>query len=219
MDFPFLREALASLFKKSSCAMYPARPAPAAPGYRGRIVFHADKCINCMMCERVCSGNAITHSVEKTEAGEKITRSFYLGSCTFCATCMDFCTHGAIEFTEDYHMIATREEDLIVSGSFIKKSPVKKAPPAPTAEKQPEAPDPGETACQAPEPAEPKNEAPSGRPVQDPDKCVYCALCAKNCPAGAIEVDRAAKSWKLDAENCVGCGSCVSSCPKQCLHI
>ena len=219
MDFPFLREALASLFKKSSCAMYPARPAPAARGYRGRIVFHADKCINCMMCERVCSGNAITHSVEKTEEGDKITRSFYLGSCTFCATCMDFCGHGAIEFTDDYHMIATKEEDLIVSGSFIKKPPVKKAPPAPPAEKKPEAPKPEEPACEAPREEAPEPETPAGKPVQDPDKCVYCTLCAKNCPAGAIEVDRASKSWKLDAESCVGCGSCVSCCPKQCLTI
>ena len=106
MDFPFIKEALSQLFSKPSCEMYvPDKTKLGAPNYRGRIVFHPDKCINCMMCERVCSGNAITHVIEKTPEGDdKVTRTFYLGSCTFCATCMDFCGHGAIEFTRDYHM-------------------------------------------------------------------------------------------------------------------
>ena len=37
----------------------------------------------------------------------------------------------------------------------------------------------------------------------DPEKCVYCTLCAKKCPQGAIEVDRKEKTWKLDSEKCV----------------
>ena len=103
MDFPFVKEAISQLFSKPSCAMYPAVESVAAPRYRGRIAFYPDKCINCMMCERVCCGGAITHTVEKTEEGDKVTRSFNLGCCTFCAHCMDFCTHGAIELTQDRH--------------------------------------------------------------------------------------------------------------------
>ena len=56
-----------------------------------------------------------------------------------------------------------------------------------------------------------------GKPVSDPSKCVYCTLCAKKCPAGAIEVDRANKTWKLDDEKCVGCGTCAEACPKKCI--
>lgn len=129
MDFPFIKEAISQLFSKSSCAMYPAAESPAAPNYRGRIVYHPDRCIACGMCERVCSGNAITRRVEKTDEGDKITLTFNLGSCTFCATCADFCSRNAIEFTGDYHMVATKEEDLLVSGSFIKKPPAKKPRP------------------------------------------------------------------------------------------
>ncbi len=229
MDLPFVREAITQLFSKSSCDMYPIKPSEAAPNYRGRIVFYPDKCINCMMCERVCSGNAITTVVEKLENGdEQVTRTFNLGSCTFCATCMDFC-HGAIEFSRDYHMVATKEEDLLVTGTFIKKKPVKKAPPA-----KPAAPAEAPKAAPAEaKPAEgeaakaeaPKAEAPAvqprddGKPVQDPSKCVYCTICARKCPAGALTVDRAAKTWTLDEDLCVGCGTCAESCPKKCILI
>ncbi len=208
MDFPFIKEAISQLFSKSSCDMYvPDNTKEGAPNYRGRIVFHPDKCINCMMCERVCSGNAITHVIEKTPEGDdKVTRSFYLGSCTFCATCMDFCSHGAIEFTRDYHMIATKEEDLMVSGTFIKKAPVKKAPAAKPA---PAAPAPAPAAGTVIKPRD------DGKPVQVPSKCVYCTLCAKKCPAGALEVDRAAKTWTLNEDECVGCGTCAEACPKK----
>ena len=226
MDFPFLKEAVTGLFTKSSCAMYPVVPSEAAPNYRGRIVYHPDKCINCMLCERVCSGNAISHTIEKTEEGDRITRTFYLGSCTFCATCMDFCGHGAIEFTRDYHMIATKEEDLMVSGSFIKKPPVKKPAPAakPAPAPAPKAEAPVE-ACKSEE--KPAEAAPAaalkprddGKPVQDPAKCVYCTICARKCPAGALTVDRAAKTWALDEDLCVGCGTCAEACPKKAIIV
>lgn len=221
MDFPFIKEAISSLFQKSSCDMYPVRPSEAAPNYRGRIVFYPDKCINCNMCERVCSGNAITHSSVKNEDGsELVTRSFYLGSCTFCATCADFCNHGAIEFTQDYHMIATKEEDLMVSGTFTRKPPVKKAAPPKAAE----APKPAAEAPAKETVAEPAGDAAAaeapkprddGKPVQDPVKCVYCTICAKKCPAGALAVDRAEKTWALDEDVCVACGTCAEVCPKK----
>ena len=90
MDFPFVKEALTQLFSKPSTIAFPAAPSPAKPNYRGRIVFHPDKCISCNMCERVCAGQAITHTSEPCEEGERITRQFYLGSCTFCSHCASF---------------------------------------------------------------------------------------------------------------------------------
>ena len=205
MDFPFVKEALSQLFSKSSCDMYPVNPSIAAENYRGRIAFHADKCINCGMCERVCAGGAISTTVEKLEGdeGDKITRTFNLGSCTFCSHCADFCTTHAIEFSGDYHMIATKEEDLLVSGSFIKKPRKKPAP----AEKPAEGAAPACTVA-------PRDD---GKPVNDPSKCVYCTLCAKKCPAGALEVDRAAKTWTCDYDKCVACGTCAEACPKKCI--
>lgn len=59
----------------------------------------------------------------------------------------------------------------------------------------------------------------SNVPKCDLDACVYCTLCAKNCPCNAITVDRAEKKWELDKSACVSCGVCVEKCPKKCLVI
>ena len=209
MDFPFVKEAISQLFSKPSCAMYPAVPSEAAPRYRGRIVYHADKCIGCGMCERVCSGGAITRSVEKLEEGDRITLTFNLGSCTFCATCADFCSTRAIEFTQDYHMIATKDEDLLVTGSHIRPAR-KPGPPRVALSSSAEAATPAFCAFV------PRDD---DKPVCDETKCVHCTLCARKCPQGALEVDRAAKTWKCNYDECIACGACAAACPKKAIVI
>ena len=196
---PFIKEAVQQLFQQARARRnIPAAAAPAAPGYRGRIVFHADRCISCGMCERVCAGGAISTTSEETEEGLLITRRFFLGSCTFCANCADFCVKNAIELTDDYHMVARDENELVVTGTYLKKKPAPKKP-----------------AANAEEPASTVKPRDDGLPVTDPAKCVYCTLCAKKCPAGALTVDRKEKIWKLDEDKCVACGTCHDVCPKK----
>ena len=218
MDFPFVREAVTKLFSRPSCNNYPFTPREAAPNYRGRIVFHPETCINCNMCERVCAGGAITHSSVKNEDGDDvITRSFDLGSCTFCSTCADFCTRHSIELTQDYHMIGVEEGDLIVSGTFIKKKPAPKPAPKPAAAPAAAKADaPAAEAAPAAPAVQPRGD---GKPAQDPDKCVYCTICARKCPGEALTVDRKEKTWKLDEDKCVACGTCADVCPKNAIVI
>jgi len=170
-SFPFVREAVSQLFSKPSTERFPFVPKEAPERYRGRIIFHADRCINCGMCIRVCSPGAITKTVEKTEEGDKVTMSFDLTSCTFCETCADFCSKDSIEMSRDYAMVAQDSSELIVTGTFIKKPPVKKAvppkpapaeeaPAAPEASAAPEAPAPEDSAAPAPAPEEPAGAGP-----------------------------------------------------------
>ncbi len=49
--------------------------------------------------------------------------------------------------------------------------------------------------------------------------CVYCTVCAKKCPAGAIKVERAQKKFVLDRLRCFSCGACVEICPKNSLTL
>lgn len=51
------------------------------------------------------------------------------------------------------------------------------------------------------------------------DSCVYCTVCAKKCPTGALTVNRVLKKWTIDRLLCISCGYCVESCPKQSLQL
>ncbi len=109
------------------------------------------------------------------------------------------------------HMVATKEEDLIVSGTFFKAAPKKPAPKPAAAAAAPKA-----EAAPAAGVIKPRED---GKPVQVPSKCVYCTLCAKKCPDGALTVDRAARRWTLDEDSCVACGTCATVCPKNAIEI
>ncbi len=47
--------------------------------------------------------------------------------------------------------------------------------------------------------------------VIDSDKCIGCTLCAKNCPASAIEGSVKA-AHKIDPAKCIKCGVCMEKC-------
>lgn len=53
----------------------------------------------------------------------------------------------------------------------------------------------------------------------DADKCVYCGICQKRCPANSIIVDRPNKTWTLDPYKCIICGVCTEVCPKKCISM
>lgn len=58
-----------------------------------------------------------------------------------------------------------------------------------------------------------------GQLVFTKDTCVYCTICAKKCPTGALIVNRAQKKWGIDRLACITCGYCVEACPKKSLDL
>lgn len=58
-----------------------------------------------------------------------------------------------------------------------------------------------------------------GHIENDIDTCILCGLCSRKCPTGAITVNRAEKTWKIDRFGCIQCGCCVENCPKKCLRM
>ena len=122
---PYIGTALGNLFRKPNTMKFPVGDAPAAqPGYRGKIAYDPNKCINCGMCMRVCAPQAITREIKTLDNGDQeITFTFDMTSCTFCGTCADFCSQHTITMTDDYMIVGTKPEDFLVGGTFIKKKP------------------------------------------------------------------------------------------------
>jgi len=58
-----------------------------------------------------------------------------------------------------------------------------------------------------------------GQLVFTRDTCVFCTVCAKKCPTGALTVNRAQKKWAIDRLRCITCGYCVEACPKKSLAL
>ncbi|HEY5915142.1 MAG TPA: 4Fe-4S binding protein [Verrucomicrobiae bacterium] len=70
-------------------------------------------------------------------------------------------------------------------------------------------------------PFEPRKEIPDSRGtlVFSRETCVFCTVCAKRCPTGALLVNRTLKKWAIDRLMCITCGYCVEACPKTSLKL
>ena len=181
--FPFLKEALKNLFSKPSTVNFPAVAVDAPPKYRGRIKYYPDKCVNCGMCIKVCSPQAIERVSEDTPDGEKITYTFDFTSCTFCGMCSDFCSAKAIELTGDYHMVATDVADLVEVGSRVKKKVTGKLTCSDDCVYC--------TLCAKKCPAEAITvDRPNKTWEIDRDKCSACGLCISACPKKALSMGK-----------------------------
>jgi formate hydrogenlyase subunit 6/NADH:ubiquinone oxidoreductase subunit I len=53
----------------------------------------------------------------------------------------------------------------------------------------------------------------------DIDSCIFCGLCMRKCPTGAIQTNKNEKLWNIERLKCIQCNCCVEVCPKKCLSM
>lgn len=187
MDFTSL--ALKNLFSKPATCNYPFEPAVYPERSRGHIEIDIDDCIMCGMCMKKCPSGAI-----KVDRATK-TWSIERMGCVQCENCVAGCPKNCLHIKPGY----TEPSSEKTVDTFTQAG----------------APAPAKAEAKADAPA--KDEAPaltSGKIANDMDTCILCGLCARQCPAECITVDRDAKTWTINRDECMQCGACIDACKK-----
>ncbi|MDO4834747.1 MAG: 4Fe-4S binding protein [Bacillota bacterium] len=184
----------------------------------GKWTIQRMQCVQCSACVDNCPKKCLTMENQYTEPDViKVVDTFEIpakaaaggaasggtdgdltcaDTCVFCGLCVKACPADAIKVDRKAKTWEVDTDACVKCGACIDKCPKKSLSF-------------GSAAAAAP--------AEDGSLTCDMEACVFCGLCAKNCPADALEVDRKAKSWKVDEDACVKCGVCIDKCPKKCL--
>jgi hydrogenase-4 component H len=99
---------------------YPFAPVEVSPGFRGRPIHDAARCIACAACVVACPPNALAVETD-TEAGIRTWEIFY-GRCIFCGRCEEVCPAGAIALSPEFELAVFRREDLIARAEYALQS-------------------------------------------------------------------------------------------------
>jgi formate hydrogenlyase subunit 6/NADH:ubiquinone oxidoreductase subunit I len=106
-----LSEALKQLIHHPATIRYPASKARVPPRFRGKIAFHAERCVGCRLCVKDCPSDAI--KIEKLEDG-RFAAIFDLDRCVFCAQCVESCNKDALESSPDFELATADKAKLRV---------------------------------------------------------------------------------------------------------
>ncbi len=107
-----LKQVLKSIFKKPATTKYPFTKTAMPDKFRGKIIFHPEKCIGCRMCVRDCPSGAI--EIKKV-GDKKFECEIDLGKCIYCAQCVDSCVKKALEATKEFELAVLDRNKLKVT--------------------------------------------------------------------------------------------------------
>ena len=104
-----LRQLLRSAISKPATVLYPRVKVTMPPKFRGKLTFHASRCIGCRMCMKDCPTGAIT--IRKV-AEKQFEADIDMGKCIYCAQCVDSCMPSFTGPTPKKALEATGEFEL-----------------------------------------------------------------------------------------------------------
>ncbi|MBS7288102.1 MAG: NADH-quinone oxidoreductase subunit I [Candidatus Freyarchaeota archaeon] len=109
-------ELLKHLLKKPATVFYPFEKLPVPERYRGRHIYHVNRCNGCSLCARDCPTGAITMVPDIRPEGQRTKTGkrprIFLAACMFCGQCVLSCPNNAIEMTGDYELAAYSKDEM-----------------------------------------------------------------------------------------------------------
>ncbi len=104
-----IKEAIICLKAGRVTLPYPFKPAAVPARFRGRPIFHPEKCIGCAGCANNCPAREIL----VLDPCQEVRIIKYIGRrCTYCGRCADVCPEGAITMSQEFESGTGAIQDL-----------------------------------------------------------------------------------------------------------
>jgi len=105
-------EALHHVAMRPATLPYPYQPRTMPLNYRGKILFHSERCVGCKLCQKDCPANAIFINKVGDKRFEAV---FKFDHCIYCAQCVDSCNKDALEATPEFELATFSRPNLTVT--------------------------------------------------------------------------------------------------------
>ncbi|HOG00302.1 MAG TPA: 4Fe-4S dicluster domain-containing protein [Clostridia bacterium] len=107
-------QAIRNVFAKPATIDYPHGDPSIPANYRGRLVYDAPRCINCLMCMRDCPSKAIRIENRGTKENPDMHAYLNVARCIFCCQCVDSCPKKCLSASNDILLARLSRDELSV---------------------------------------------------------------------------------------------------------
>jgi formate hydrogenlyase subunit 6/NADH:ubiquinone oxidoreductase subunit I len=119
-----ISEVLRSVLRKPATVLYPRVKVKMPDRFRGKLIFHPDKCVGCRLCMRDCP----TDAIQIRKVGDKqFEAEIDMARCICCGQCVDSCLKKALEMTAEFELAQLKRETLKLTYSVEPKGAGAKA--------------------------------------------------------------------------------------------
>lgn len=107
---------LKNLFRKPVTLQYPTQKMPMTERYRGLLDLHAEKCIKCNQCVRICPTMCLSLAIKESADKKKDFEHFKYNMelCCFCGFCEQICPTQAIYMNKIYEIAVYSHDKLYI---------------------------------------------------------------------------------------------------------
>lgn len=109
-----LGDVLESLFRRPVTERYPFEREPPPARLRGRVIWRAENCTGCALCNKDCPANAL-ELITLDKKNKRFVMRYHIDRCTYCAQCVQSCRFNCLEMSNtEWELAALNKEPFVV---------------------------------------------------------------------------------------------------------